>query len=237
MPQPGDDKLLVLFKHEAIENRGKSLLEGRPIFDDIEVCEIRIPGNKDVKPFPATVRSHWETNPYTGETTEVTYAERFAHQYRQFKEKTAQTKSGTPLDVAPFLTAGKRAELRAQNVYIVEQLAAIDGQELKNLGPGGRDLKNQAVEYLAESRAGASSLQMAAELEASRARIAMLEEDARLKALRHPEAPPAKIDFDDMTVEQIREYITTHTGIPPTGSLSHKTLKTLAADIKPSKAA
>ena len=32
---------------------------------------------------------------------------------------------------------------RALNLYTVEQLAAIDGQELKNLGPGGRELKNQ----------------------------------------------------------------------------------------------
>ena len=44
-------------------------------------------------------------------------------------------------------------------------------------------------------------------------------------------------DYDEMTVDQLREYITTHTGIAPTGSLGHKSLKRLAQDIKPSKAA
>ena len=45
---------LSLFKHQAFENAEKSLAEGRPIFDDVEVCEIRAPGLKDVKVFPAT---------------------------------------------------------------------------------------------------------------------------------------------------------------------------------------
>ena len=158
---------------------------------------------------------------------------------RQFKERAAQTKSGTPLDYAPFLTEARRAELRAQNVYTVEQLAAIEGVELKNLGPGGREYKNNAEEFLADSKAGAPNLQMAAELEALRARNAVLEEDAKIKAERAPAAPktPAEADYDDMTAEQLREYITAHTGIPPTGSLSHKSLKHLAQGIVKTKAA
>ena len=51
-----------------------------------------------------------------------------------------------------------------------------------------------------------------------------------------PEAP-AETDYDDMTAEQLREYITAHTGIPPTGSLSHKSLKHLAQGIVKTKAA
>ena len=50
-----------------------------------------------------------------------------------------------------FLTEARRAELRAQNIYTIEALAAIDGLELKNLGMDGRDLKNKAMEYLEES--------------------------------------------------------------------------------------
>ncbi len=105
--------------------------------------------------FPATAFSHWEIDPQTGEQAKVTYAERFQRQYQQFKAHATQTKSGTPLAYAPFLTEARRAELRAQNIYTVEALAAIDGQELKNLGPGGRELKNAAMEYIEEAKARA----------------------------------------------------------------------------------
>jgi hypothetical protein len=237
-----DDVAVVLFKHQSFKNEDKSLAEGREIHDDIEICEIRFPGAKDWKAFPATALSTQKIiDPYTGAEKQITYAERFRHQYMQFKAHAAQTKSGTPLDFAPFLTAARRAELRAQNVYTIEQLAAIDGQELKNLGPGGRGYKNNAEEYLAEAKAGAPNLQMAAELEALRARNAVLEGDAKIKAERAATAPtptlPTETDYDDMTIEQLREYIMAHTGIPPTGSLSHKSLKHLAQGIAKSKAA
>jgi hypothetical protein len=233
-----DDALVVLFKHHAVRNTTRSLAEGREIYDDVEIVEIRFPGSKDVKAFPATARSHWLDNPFTGEQTQVTYAERFARQYQQFKARTAQTKSGTPLDLAPFLTESKRAELRAQNVYTVEQLAAIDGTELKNLGPYGRDLKNGAVAFIDESRAGAPNLQMAAELEALRARNAVLEEDAQRRNAQAQEAGKISETFDEMTTEQLREYITTHTGQAPVGgNLNHKALKRLASEVRPSKAA
>ena len=238
-PRDPDETLVVLFRHLETQNDVKTLAEGRPVFDDIEVVEIRLPGSKDVKVFPATAMStQWIRDPYSGSEHQITYAERFDHQYRQFKAKAAQTKSGTPLDYAPFLTAGRRAELRAQNIYTVEQLAAIEGTELKNLGPDGRGYKNQAVEYLAESKAGAPTLQMAAELEALRMRNAMLEEDAQRKAA-HEAAKPraAEADFDDMTIDQLRDYVTTHTGHEPVGTFNHKQLKRLAIEAKTSKAA
>jgi hypothetical protein len=235
-----DDIAVVLFKHQSFKNEEKSRAEGREIHDDLEVCEIRFPGARDWKVFPAMALSPQKIiDPYSGAEKYITYAERFKHQYQQFKAQAAQTKSGTPLDFAPFLTAARRAELRAQNVYTVEQLAAIDGVELKNLGPGGREYKNDAEEFLATSKATAPNLQMAAELEALRARNAVLEGDAKLKAERAAAEgkPPAEADYDDMTAEQLREYITAHTGIPPTGSLSHKSLKHLAQGIVKTKAA
>ena len=58
-----DETLVVLFKHLAVENTQKTLAEGRPIFDEKEVCEIRAPGSKDVKVFHATEMSaRWLDN-------------------------------------------------------------------------------------------------------------------------------------------------------------------------------
>jgi hypothetical protein len=228
MPTRDPDAALVpIFKHIAIKNEAKSLHAGRPIYDDLEVCEIRIPGSKNSGVYPATAVSMWVDNPETGEQTKLTYAERFARQYQQFKMQTVQTKSGTPLAHAPFLTEARRAELRAQNIYTVEQLAGIDGQELKNLGHGGREMKNAAEAYIEESNRAAPNLQMQAELEALRARNALLEEDTeRLKSLI-----PAD-EFAGMTEEQLREYIIANTGQKPAGSLNRKTLMRMAEDVK-----
>jgi len=230
-----DDVLVVLFKHFAQENPAKSLEAGRPIFDDIEVCEIRSPGNKDVKVFPATSFTRWIDDPHTGRQTKQTYAERFSYQYRQFKAQATQTKSGTPLDHVPFLSEGKRAELRAQNVYTVEQLAAIEGTELKNLGPFGREMKNKAEEYIAEGKSSAPNMKMRAELEALRARNAVLEEDMQAKR----NADDAEGEFANMDLDQIREYITTNSGQEPIGAknMNRKTLVRLAANLRPEKVA
>lgn len=229
-----DDQLVVLFKFQAIKNEAKSLAEGREIFDDREICEIRAPGYKDVKVFPANTFARWVDDPFTGEQKKQSYAERFSHQYRQFKALAQQTKSGTPLDIAPFLTDGRRAELRAQNVYTVEQLAAIEGAELKNLGPGGREMKNKAEEYIEESRHNAPNLQMVAELEALKARNAILEEDAKILATK---AAEKESEFDAMSIEQLREYIKTHTGQAPMGTMPRKSLVRMATDARPDKAA
>jgi hypothetical protein len=229
-----DDALVVLFKQLAVKNLVKSLAEGRDIFDDMEVCEIRAPGSKEVKVFPATGFSHWAGGEYGEEQYKVSYAERFSHQYRQFKMKAQQTKSGTPLEYAIFLSEARRAELRAQNIYTVEQLAEIDGAELKNLGAGGRDMKNQAIEFIEESRASAPNKQMLAELEALRAKNAILEEDLQF---RKTQEDNAHAEFEEMSVDELRDYITTNTGQAPLGSLNKKTLVRMAINARPEKAA
>jgi hypothetical protein len=233
--QDPDDVLVALFKNHAALNDAKSLEAGRPIYDDIEVVEIRSPGSRDFKVFPANAFSHWQTHPHTGEQIKITYAERFVHQYQQFKRHAAQTKSGTPLDYVPFLSEGKRAELRAQNIYTIEALAAIDGQELKNLGTGGRDLKNAAEEYIADTKANvAPSMKLQAELEQLRARNAVLEEDAIAKK---EIAKRIEGEFEEMDLTQLREYITTHTGQAPMGSLNKKNLVRMAMECRPNRAA
>jgi hypothetical protein len=229
-----DDILVVSFKYQAFENPNKSLAEGRPIFDDVEICEIRAPGSKDVRVFPANEFCRWLDDPYTGQQRKQSYAERFSHQYRQFKASSAQTKTGTPLEHAPFLSDGRRAELRAQNVYTIEQLAAIEGSELKNLGPGGREFKNKAMEFIEQSRVGAPNKQMLAELEALRARNAVLEEDViAIKSKREVD----EAEFEPMTIEQLREYITTNTGRGVIGQPSRKNLVRMAMECRPERVA
>jgi hypothetical protein len=234
--QDPDELLVVLFKHIAVHSEAKSLAEGRPIFEDVEVCEIRSPGSPDVKVFKSTDVTRWVTDPLTRQQRTETYAERFRHQYQQFKRDVAQTKIGTPLDLVPFLTGARRAELRAHNVYTVEQLSAIDGEELKNLGPGGREMKNNAGEYIAKSLQAAPNMQLMAELEQLRARNVILEEDA---AHKKSIEQAMGSEFDGMDLDQLREYIATHSGHMPIGAnnMNRKTLVRMAESVRPEKVA
>ena len=231
MPTKDPDAAAVaLFKNLAQKSEAKSLAAGRPVYDDMEVVEIRFPGSRNVSVFPATSFSHWAEDFQTGEQTPVTYAERFSRQYQQFKAQSAQTKSGTPLAHVPFLTEARRAELRALNIYTLEALAHVDGQELKNLGHGGRDLKNKALEYIAESKAGAPNLAMAAELEALKARNAIIEEDLKIVRANQSAQKSPDDQFAGMNLDQLRDFITTNTGHAPHGSLNRKTLVRMATE-------
>jgi hypothetical protein len=234
-----DDSIVAIFKELAVKDEVASLASGRPVYTDAEIVELHYPGSKNWSAHPATSFSHWATDPLTGEQVKVTYAERFQRQYRQFKAHATQTKTGTPLTYAAFLTEARRAELRAQNIYTVEALAHIDGQELKNLGQGGRDMKNAAMEYLAETQKGAVNIQVQAELEALRAMNATMAEDlAALKAQSQPnDADKVNGDeFEGMDLPQLREFITIHTGQAPLGALNRKTLVRMARSAAPEKA-
>ena len=232
-----DEMLVVLFKNLALPNEAASIKEGRPIFDDKEVCEVRMPGSRDVRVYHANEFSRWITDPFTGGQTKQSYAERFSHQYRQFKSQHAQTKSGTPLDFAAFLSEGRRSELKAQNIYTIEQLAAIDGSELKNLGPGGREMKNSAMAYIDEAKASAPNKQMLAELEALKARNAILEEDMQARKERAGVETSEDDELTTMSNEQLRAFITEHTGQAPLGLTNRKTLLRMAGSARPDKAA
>jgi hypothetical protein len=230
--QTGDASIVATFKHHAIKNDLRSLKEGRPIFDDIEVCVLRYPGSVASSVHPAMEMSHWAIDPFTGEQTKVTYAERFTRQYQQFKSHAQQTKSGTPLEHAAFLTEARRAELRALNIYTIEALADVEGQPLKNLGPYGRDLKNKAIAYIAESKLAAPNLELVAQLEQIKARNAILEEDVKALRARGDEG-----EFSDMSLEQLSQFVAANTGHAPQGDLSRKTLVRMASDARPQKVA
>lgn len=208
-----DQGLVPVFKTITIPNEAKSLKEGRPIFDEMEVVEIRFPGDRNrISVFPADAPSASEAD------SGLTYAQRFAKQYEQFKSSKTQTMSGTPLSEVPFLTEAKRAELKAQNVYTAEQLASLDGTPLKQLGMGGRELKNQATAYLQSAKEAAEPTAMAAEIEDLKARLAQYENvpqgDAQQDEIK-ADADEGGKDIDDCTDDELRAYIEKQTGEAP----------------------
>ena len=191
-PNRNQDRVVVTFFSEAVLNQPKSEASGRPIFDDVEMIMFQFAGDtRRVCAFPAT-----ETDPNATREAgyPVSYAEAHAEAYRKFKAGQQQTVAGTALSEAPFLTEAKRRELRALNIHSVEALAALDGPNLKTLGIGGRELKNQARAYLDKAAGSADVTGMAAQIATLRENMQLLmDENARLvDQMRGGAAAPAR---------------------------------------------
>lgn len=168
-------------------NDAKSKKAGRPIFDEMDVIEFRFAGDKHKTVVLPALDIDPEASREAGHP--VTYAQRYDKQYQDFKDQSVQSQSGTPVEELPFLTQAKRRELKALNIYTAEALAALDGQPLKRLGMGGRELKNQAQAYLDNAASSADTTALAAELASLRQQI--VERDEQIAALAFAQARQA----------------------------------------------
>lgn len=220
--------VVPVFKIMARKNAGESKTQGRPIYRDIEVCEIRFSGDKNrVTVVPAHEVWKWQD----GE--EITYAMRWPEQYQRFKKGIQQSQDGTPIEELPFLSTGKRLELKALNIYTAESLADLEGNNLKTLGIGGRELKNQAKAYLDNATGSAKVTAMASEIELLKLQI------AEMTALNAPEPVVSAQDaVDDEGLEfqgwddaRLKGYIKDRSGSTPRGNPSHESLIRMAAEL------
>lgn len=220
---PGEtarDTATAIFSHRAIENAALSKKMGRPIFDQKEVVTVKFPADKQ-KTVDAYAHSVWKV--INGQ--KVTYAERWADQYRRFKAEEAQVVVGTPLSEAPFLNVAQRATLRALGVHTVEQLSEVHGQSLKNLGPDGLSMQQAARAYIDKAAGTADVTGLAAEN--ARLREMLLE-------MQHGAAPvDAASQVEErveMTDEQLKAAIKEKTGAAPRGNPSRATLERMLAE-------
>jgi len=225
MARPDNDSLITpVFKTIAVLNEAETKKAGRPIYEDVEMVEVRIAADRNYIPtFPAL--SMWKKV----DGKPVSYAERWAAQYRAFKEGHQQRASGTPLEELPFLTNAKRAELRALSIYSAETLAALDGKNLKTLGIGGRELKDQAQAYLDNAKGSADVTRLAADNASLHAQV----EEMRRQMLALQSGRVSDEESDDELKARIKEL----TGSAPRGTPSRETLLRMVAEAEQSEAA
>lgn len=218
-PHKADALLIVKFYHDAKENKFKSHEAGRPVFDDIEMCEINFPADRAKS---LLVPAHGEWKRFG--TTRVTYAERFKDHYARFKLNEGPVVEGTPLSEAPFLSMAQKASLKALQVYTIEQLASLTGQALKNIGAGGLAVQQQAEAYLARASGTADVVKMQIEIE-------------ELKRQLSERPAPVLDGYDDMETEALKSHIELKTGSRPRGNPSDATLRMMARELDKDAAA
>lgn len=194
------DSLAIQFFTEAKEDRAESEKLGRKVFKDVDMIRIKWVGDRGrelIAPADAQCTAYKD-----GVLVHTTYAEKHAVHYEKFKAGQEQI-IGIPLEMMEWVTPSKRAELKAVNVRTVEQLAGMSDRDLKKLGVGYRELREEAQGHLARATdEGARAV-----LEA---RIKELE--ARLAAGEQTE--PAADRFDGMTDEALRAELEQH-GVRP----------------------
>ena len=226
----------AVFKIHSRENKKKSLAAGHPIFDDVEVVEMRIPGDRErVIIQPALhIWKYVQGQP-------ITYAMRFSEQYRRFKEGHTQLQSGTPLNMLTEMPQRKILEYAALNVHTIQGLANLEGQQLKTLGMGALEWKKKAQEYLENATGANASLRLSQENEELKARLSALE--ARFSSA--PELTQAQGDHDVVpsgpfagkTAADLKEWIEQKTGARPRGNPSLQTLASSAESLMQEHAA
>lgn len=137
--------LAVRFYIDAIQDDEASAREGRPIFNDVEMIEKRVRGNRnDIVQRPANDHDRRE----------------FREIYRAFKEDMDQAAvSGTPLKEWPVISKSMMLELRHMGFHTVEQVAqANDGVCSKMAGL--QTLKQKAIAYLEIAKGSSAPLEI-----------------------------------------------------------------------------
>lgn len=236
MPAPQltqEVKPTVIFRNNASPNEAMTKKEGRPIYDDMEVCDIFFPGmvKERVPTCRALDQADWLDDPIMGTKRPRTYMEKYAEEYQAFKAGVAQSSSGTPIEELPFLTEGKRLELKhGLKIYTAEQLAGLDGGALKALGPGGREMAMQAQAYLDMAKKGADATHLRDELADRDAKLAAMQ--AQIDALLAAGAPTPPFVHVESTedpqwstfVDEDIANMLTQAGVPVDGRWKRKTL-------------
>lgn len=222
---PLDITVTPVFKHITVEDVQASEREKRMVMKTMEVVEVRFAGAKHYAPvFPVTAQWAREGN------RTITYAERWADQYRDFLEGNEQRAAGTPLELLKQygITESQLSLCRVLKIYSIEALHSLEGPNLKNLAMNAGALKDMARKYMAD-RSGGESVN--SELAALRAEIERLKAAQSIPA---QEPTPQEVDeviqaADDeyaaLSDEQLKDAIAAKTGTGrPRGNPGRATL-------------
>lgn len=222
-----DITITPVFMMMEIENVPKSETAGHKVMEMHEVVQIRFAGSKHYSPiFPAHEM-------YKRDGLEViTHAERWAEQYRSFKEGNPQEAAGTPLEMlrAYGVTPEQLSLCRALRIYSVEALDAMEGPAVKSLGMHANAVREAARKFLAARQAPSAT---ADEIAALRAEIEALKAE---RAVPQQDSTPEDIDaalaaadaaYADLSDDQIKERIAHKLGSKPRGNPSRSTLESI----------
>jgi hypothetical protein len=171
-----DKALAVRFFIMPLQNEHKSQQEGRPIFDDTEMVEIRARGDR-TSVISRPVR----------DTDKV----RFREAYLAFKDGNKVLESGTPLKEWPLISASRCEELKYLGFVTVEQLADASDAVCSNISTL-TTLKQKAKAFLEYAKGISPMERLQEEINAERSRAEAAEAQIKDLAARLAKLEAAK---------------------------------------------
>lgn len=240
-----DITITPVFRWETVENVNRSEREGHLVKEMIQVVEVRFAGSRNYQPvFP--VDAVWKRE----NGREITYAERWAEQYRAFLAGNAQEAQGTPLEMLRNygISDAMLSLCRALKIYSIEALHHLEGDALKSLGMPGNSLKQMARSYMADRERNSDGADKIAALEAEIAALKLAQAGAapQTTEVLVPVATEAQIDaaltaatveIEAMDDAQLKAFIKNKTGQAPRGTPSHDWLMNAAMELATAPAA
>lgn len=219
-----------VFKYVTVEDIPASEREGRAVMKTMEVVEVRFAGSKLYSPiFP--VHAMWKRDGHKM----ITYAERWADQYRDFLAGAEQKAAGTPLEMLKSygITDSQLSLCRALKIYSIEALDNLEGPNLKTLQLHGNLLKEMARRYMADRNTGAKAT---SEIEALKAEIEKLRSTIPAKEPTVQEIEQAiKVaddELDALTDDELKAMIKDATGSAPRGTPGRPFLLNAVRELK-----
>jgi hypothetical protein len=159
MGQPQRENLAIRFFTEPMVNEQKSREAGRDIFEDTEMIEIRVPGDRDVRRVPVMDE----------------HRKRFPAVYLAWKRNESQEAvEGFPLKEWASITRSQAAELATFGIRTVEHLAGAPDANLQQIGPL-MALRQKARDWLTASKDNAVLSKLRSENDDLRSRLTALE--------------------------------------------------------------
>lgn len=151
----------VRFWMDAYKNAEKSKEAGRPVFDTVPWCEIRVLGEPDTVSGPV---HKMQPDP----------RERFAAGWAKFQQDNASEGIvGTPLKAVPWLERGDVETLAYAGIKTLEALASVSDGAIGSI-PGGIALRRKAAEMVKAAKDEAPLQRMSDEIAKRDEQIAAL---------------------------------------------------------------
>jgi hypothetical protein len=160
----GDRGMVVMFYNKPEHDPQASLATGSPQYKDVVFVKIHPPGE----------RLNIVDRPAKGEDSR-----RWPNQWAAFSQNRQQIPEGTPVDLLYPDRPSIAAQLRANGVYVIEDLAELSANAMDTVGMGAQTWVNDAKKYLAAAQKGMGAAKIRAELEDRDRQIKVLVEQVQ----------------------------------------------------------
>lgn len=158
------EKNILTFWDEALPNGLAGSKAGRVVFDHVLMVDVSSPGDKSEVTYEIE-RTYPSEYPHpihgTFKKNEAVYARygKYIEDYKSRMKGGSQVVAGTPIDNWAMVDVRMAANLKFHGIYTVEALAEVSDGNAGNIGMGMRDLRQKAIDWLANASDTAKAME------------------------------------------------------------------------------